>query len=76
MSSVSSNLPFSVDLISGNKKKPSMDKSGEYEEGALILEFLALLRSVSLILHRLIIYSVLNGTVPLFSSYFLAVPSF
>jgi hypothetical protein len=31
MSSVSSNLlPFIVDLISGNKKKPGGDKSGEY----------------------------------------------
>jgi hypothetical protein len=50
MSSVSSNLlPFSVDLILGNKKKSGGDKSREYW-GYLILESLVLPKTALLLL--------------------------
>jgi hypothetical protein len=50
MSSVSSDLPFSVDLILGNRKKSGGNKSGEYGGGDLILESLVLPKRALLIL--------------------------
>jgi hypothetical protein len=52
MYTMSSNLvPFSVDLILGNKKKSGGDKSGKYGGGGdLIMESLVLAKTVLLIL--------------------------